>query len=157
VSLIPERIVEAVHGPAVMYVGTRNERLHPAQAFVIGAVVQSDRETVTFFIPESRSTRIVSDLTNNGRVALAVSLVTHEAYQLKGGFIAARPATAQECIVQGIYRSKLLSALLQAGYPEQIIKPFVLGLAYTPAVAISFRVEEIFLQTPGPEAGKKIN
>ena len=59
--------------------------------------------------------------------------------------------------MQEIYRSKLLSALLQAGYPEQIAKPLVLGFAYQPAVAITFRAEEIFLQTPGPEAGKKIS
>jgi len=156
VSLIPDRIVEVLHGPAVMFVGTRDEKLHPAQTFVVGAVVPPDRETVTFLIPESRSERILSDLMNNGKVALAVSLVTHEAYQLKGSFIASRPADAKERAVQEIYRSKLLSALLQAGYPEQIAKPLVLGCAYQPAVAIAFRVEEIFLQTPGPEAGKKI-
>ncbi|MGE0681451.1 MAG: pyridoxamine 5'-phosphate oxidase family protein [Candidatus Binatia bacterium] len=156
-ALIPDRIVEAIHGPAVMYIGTRDERLRPAQTFVIGAVVHPDRETVTFFIPESRSARILSDLTNNGRVALAVSLVSHEAYQLKGSFIASRPANAQERAVQEIYRSKLLSAMLQAGYPEQIAKPLVLGFAYQPAVAITVRAEEIFLQTPGPEAGKKLS
>ncbi|MGH7960760.1 MAG: pyridoxamine 5'-phosphate oxidase family protein [Candidatus Binatia bacterium] len=155
--MLPDRIVDVIHGPAVMYVGTRNDRLHPAQTFVIGAVVHPDRKTITFFIPESRSARILSDLTNNGRVAMAVALVTHEAYQMKGSFIASRPANAQERAVQEIYRSKLLSSLLQAGYPEQIAKPVVLGLAYQPAVAITFQVEEIFLQTPGPEAGRKIS
>ncbi len=155
--MIPDRVVDVIHGPAVMYAGTRNERLYPAQTFVIGAVVHPDQETITFFVPESRSERILSDLKNNGRVALAVSLTTHEAYQLKGGFISSRPADAKERAVQEIYRSKLLSAMLQAGYPEQIAKPLVLGFAYQPAVAITFRAEEIFLQTPGPEAGKKIS
>ena len=28
-----------------------------------------------------------------------------------------------------------------------------LGLAYTPGVAITFRADEVFLQTPGPGAG----
>jgi hypothetical protein len=32
----------------------------------------------------------------------------------------------------------------------------VLGYVYQPAVAITFRPEAIFLQTPGPHAGKKI-
>jgi hypothetical protein len=78
-----------------MYIGTRNERLYPAQAFVIGAIVHPDHETVTFFIPESRSERVLSDLNNNGRVALAVSLPTHEAYQLKGTYISSRPTDAK--------------------------------------------------------------
>jgi hypothetical protein len=140
-----------------MYAGTRNERLRPAQTYVIGAVVHPDRETVTFFVPESRSERILGDLKSNGRVALAVGLPTHEAYQLKGSYVSSRPTDAKDRAVQEIYRSKLLSALLQAGYPEQIVKPYILGLAYQPGVAITFRAEEIFLQTPGPEAGKKIS
>jgi hypothetical protein len=155
--MIPDRIIEVIHGPAFMHAGTRDERLCPAQAFVIGAVVHPDRETITFFVPESRSERILSDLKSNGRVALAVGLATHEAYQLKGVYISSRPADAKERAVQEVYRSKLLSALLQAGYPAQIAKPLVLGFAYQPAVAITFRAEEIFLQTPGPEAGKKIS
>jgi len=155
--MIPDRIVEVLHGPAVMYAGTRNERLYPAQTYVIGAVVHPDQETITFFVPESRSERILSDLKSNGRVALAVGLLTHEAYQLKGGYISSRPTDAKDRAVQEIYRSKLLSAMIQAGYPEQVMKPFVLGFAYQPGVAITFRAEEIFLQTPGPEAGKKIS
>jgi hypothetical protein len=154
--MIPDRIVEVVHGSAVMFAGTRDERLHPAQTFVIGAVVHPDRETITFFVPESRAERILNNLKSNGRVALAVSLATHEAYQLKGGYISSRSTDAKDRAVQEIYRTKLVSALLQAGYPEQIAKPLVLGLVYQPGIAITFRVEEIFLQTPGPEAGKKI-
>ena len=155
--MIPDRIVEVLHGPAVMYAGTRNERLYPAQTYVIGAVVHPDQETITFFVPESRSERILSDLKSNSRVALAVGLLTHEAYQLKGVYISSRPTDAKDRSVQEIYRSKLLSAMIQAGYPEQVMKPFVLGFAYQPGVAITFRAEEIFLQTPGPEAGKKIS
>ena len=154
--MIPERVVEAVHGSAVMFAGTRDGRLHPAQTFVIGAVVQPDRETITFFIPESRAERILSDLKNNGRVALSVALITHEAYQLKGSSIASRPTDAKDRAVQEISRTKLVSTMIQAGYPEQLVKPLILGYAYQPGVAITFRVEEIFLQTPGPEAGKKI-
>ena len=39
------------------------------------------------------------------------------------------------------------------GYPEAIARPLTMGLAYTPGVAITFRAEEVFLQTPGPGAG----
>jgi hypothetical protein len=154
--MIPGRIVEVIHGPAWMYAGTRDERLRPAHTFVIGALVHADRETMTFFVHESRSERILSHLESNGRVALAVALVTHEAYQLKGVYLSARPADTKDRAVQDIYRSKLIAATIQGGYPEQLVKPLVLGYAYQPAVAITFRPEEIFLQTPGPEAGKKI-
>ncbi len=155
--MLPERIVEVLHGPAVMSAGTRDEQLHPAHTFVVGALVHPDKETVTFFVPESRSERILSNLQHNGRVALGISLPSHESYQLKGVFLSSRPGDEQDRAIQEIYRSKLLSSLLQCGYPEQIVRPMVLGAIYQPAVAITFRVEEFFLQTPGPEAGKKIS
>ena len=154
--MIPGRIVEVIHGAAFMHVGTCDERLRPAHAFAIGAVVHADHEAITFFVPEGRSERILSNLRSNGKVALAVGLPTHEAYQLKGSYISSRPTDTKDRTVQEIYRSKLLAAALQAGYPEQVMQPFVLGFVYQPAVAITFRVEDIFLQTPGPEAGKRI-
>jgi hypothetical protein len=37
-----------------------------------------------------------------------------------------------------------------------MVKPLFLGAVYRPSVAITFRVEEVFLQTPGPRAGNKM-
>ena len=155
--MIPDSIVEAIHGAAILSVGTRDEQLHSTHTFVIGAVAHPDRETVTYFVPEQRSERMLNNLKNNGRVALAVSLLTHEAYQLKGAYLDARPTAAKDLAVQELHRAKLLSTMLQLGYPEALVKPFILGFIYQPSVAISFRVEELFLQTPGPEAGKKLS
>src|SRR5690606_34841865 len=107
--MIPDRIVEVIHGPAVLYAVTRDERLRPTQTFATGAVVHPDQETVTFFVPESRSERILSNLEHNGRVALAVSLTTHEAYQLKGVYTSSHTTDEKDRAIQEIYRSKLLS------------------------------------------------
>ena len=154
--MLPERVIEVMQGPAIMHVATRDESFRPFQVSAIGAVVHPDRETVTFFVPESRSERILNDLKNNGRVALVFGIVTHEAYQVKGHYLSSRPVEAKEQALQEIYRAKTLSSFIQAGYPEQVIRPYILGMAYRPSVAITFRVEEVFLQTPGPEAGKRI-
>jgi hypothetical protein len=153
--MIPDRVVEVLHGPAFMQVGTRDERLRPAHVMVTGAVVGDDREAVTFFLPESRSARILRDLENNGRVALGVALMSHEAYQLKGTYLSARPTGAEDSVRQEAYVAKLLAAVRQV-YPEEIAKPLVLGFAFRPGVAIAFRVEEVFLQTPGPGAGTRM-
>ncbi len=49
----------------------------------------------------------------------------------------------------------MISALTKF-WPEEMVKPMILGHAYRPGVAITFRVEEIFQQTPGPGAGDKL-
>jgi hypothetical protein len=153
--MIPERVVEVLHGPAFMAVGTRDSQLRPAHTVAVGAVVHSDRETVTFFVPEARAGRILSDLRDNGRVALGFGLVSHEAYQLKGRYLSSRPTGDADIALQETYQTQLLAAARQA-YPDEIARPLVLGLAYRPGVAITFRAEEVFLQTPGPGAGTRM-
>jgi hypothetical protein len=153
--MIPERVVEVLRGPAFMHVGTRDADLQPAHAFPLGALVADDRETVTFFVTERRAKRILSDLEDNGRVAFAVGLLSHEAYQLKGAYLSSRPANADEIAFQELHRVKL-SEELSHWFPKEFAESLFLRLAVQPSVAITFRVEEVFLQTPGPGAGEKM-
>jgi Pyridoxamine 5'-phosphate oxidase len=153
--MIPERVVEVFRGPAFMHVGTRDADLRPAHAFPLGVVIGDDRVTVTFFVNEWRSKRVLSDLENNGRVAFAGGLMSHEAYQLKGVYLSSRPATDDEIAFQEAHRAKL-GAELSQWFPKEVIEGLFLRLACRPSVAITFRVEEVFLQTPGPGAGTKI-
>jgi len=151
--MIPDRVVELLHGPTWIQIGTRDEALRPAHALVVGAMVHDDRRTVTIFVPAARSERLLRNLRENGRVALGLALASHEAYQLKGTYVSSRPTDDAERTRQEARRAALLADALKAGYPPAIARPLVLGLAYTPGVAITFRAEEVFLQTPGPGAG----
>ncbi|MFQ5973997.1 MAG: pyridoxamine 5'-phosphate oxidase family protein [Alphaproteobacteria bacterium] len=153
--MIPDRVVEVLHGPAIMFVGTRDAGLRPAHTCAVAAVVHDDRRTVTFFVPESRSARLLSDLRDNGRIAFDFGWVSHEAYQLKGAYLSSRPTTDEDVARQEAYRRKFLAAVRQA-YPEEIARPLALGFAYNPGVAVTFRAEEVFLQTPGPGAGTRM-
>ncbi|HKA53407.1 MAG TPA: pyridoxamine 5'-phosphate oxidase family protein [Candidatus Binatia bacterium] len=154
--MISEKLVEFLHGPVFMAIGTRDEKLRPAHTVVVGAIVNQDRETISCFVLQSRAEQIMGNLENNARIALSAGSPSHESYQFKGRYVSARPTDAKDVAIQEIYRTKLVALMLQYGYPEQIVKPLVLGFRGQPAVAITFRVEEIFLQTPGPEAGKRI-
>ena len=151
--MIPDRVVEVLHGPAFIQMGTRDETLRPAHTYVVGAMVHDDRRTVTIFVPAARFERVQRHLSGNGRVALGAAFASHEAYQLKGTYISSRPMDDADRARQEAYRAALLAAALEAGYPEAIAWPLTQGLAYTPGVAITFRAEEVFLQTPGPGAG----
>ena len=155
--MIPDRVVEVLQGPAFLQVGTRDEALRPAHTVAVGAVVHADRQTVTVFVSTARSGRVLRHLTGNGRVALAAGLASHEAYQVKGTYLSSRPTDDADRARQEAYRAALLADALEAGYPEPIARPLTLGFAYTPGVAISFRVEEVFQQTPGPGAGTRLS
>ncbi|HME95167.1 MAG TPA: hypothetical protein VKN16_13235 [Methylomirabilota bacterium] len=151
--MIPDRVVEVLHGPTWIQIGSRDEALRPAHTVAVGAVVHDDRQTVTVFVPTARSGRVLRDLTGNGRIAVGLALASHESYQLKGTYISSRPTDDTDRARQEARRAALLESALEAGYPEAIARPLALGLAITPGVAITFRAEQVFLQTPGPGAG----
>ncbi|HET6373662.1 MAG TPA: hypothetical protein VFG76_10165 [Candidatus Polarisedimenticolia bacterium] len=151
--MIPDRVVEVLHGPTWIQIGSRDEALRPAHTMAVGAVVHDDRQTVTVFVPTARSGRVLRDLTGNGRIAVSLALASHESYQLKGTYISSRPTDDTDRARQEARRAALLESALEAGYPETIARPLALGLAITPGVAITFRAEQVFLQTPGPGAG----
>ena len=138
-----------------MVAGTRDAALRPAHVCVVGAVVDDDRRNVTFYVPESRSARLLSDLRDNGRVAFSFGLASHEAYQLKGTYLSSRPTTDEDIALQDAYRLRLFGAFRKV-YPEEMAKPYALGVAYQPGVAVTFRVDEVYVQTPGPGAGTRM-
>ena len=154
--MIPDRVVEAFEGPAYVQIGSRDEALRPKHTMAVGAVVHPDRQTVTVFVPAARSERVLRDLTRNGRIAVNAGLASHEAYQLKGTYISSRPTDDADRARQEVYRAALLQDGLEAGFPEDLARSFCLGYAYAPGVAITFRAEEVFLQTPGPGAGSRL-
>ena len=154
-TIVPDRVVEVLRGPAVMVAGTRDAGLRPAHVCVVGALVGENRRTVTFFVPESRSGRLLSDLQDNGRVAFSFGLASHEAYQLKGTYLSSRPTTAADIALQEAYRAKLFAAFRNV-YPEEMARPYALGVAYQPGVAVTFRVDEVYVQTPGRGAGTRM-
>jgi hypothetical protein len=154
--VIPDRVVEFLRGPSVMQVATRDAELWPAHAYVLGAIPHEDRQTVTFFVYEKRAKEILSDVEDNGRIALTLGQASHEAYQLKGTYLSSRPATEEDHALQEAYRDALYASLSQL-WPEEVARKLVLGMAYRPGVAITFRVEDIYLQTPGPGAGERLS
>ena len=155
--VIPDRVIEVLSGPSFVQMGTRDESLQPAHTYAVGAMVHEDRQTVTVLVPAARAARILPHLESNGRVALAMGLFSHEAYQLKGTYLGTRPANADDLARQEAYRRALLADALRAGYPEEIARPLTQGFAHAQSLAITFRIEEVFLQTPGPDAGKRLS
>jgi hypothetical protein len=151
--MIPDRVLQVLHGPSWIQIGSRDAALRPAHTMAVGAMVHDDRRTVTVFVPAARSERVLRDLRENGQIAVGVALASHEAYQLKGTYVSSRPTDDADRARQEARRTALLEDAIEAGYPPEIARPLTLGLACTPGVAITFRTAEVFLQTPGPGAG----
>jgi hypothetical protein len=153
--MIPERLVPFFHGPTFFHLGTRDRSLQPWRATAHAARVHDDRATVTVLLGAESATRSLADLADNGRVALAGNQASHESYQLKGTFTESRPATAEELERIAAYHAGLVS-VLSSEMPEEMARGLVDAWKTLPAIAITFRVEDVFVQTPGPGAGERV-
>ena len=153
--MIPEELVEFLHGPRGIVLGTRDGRLRPCMIWVSGLIADAASDTITLFVADAYVERSLANLKDNGKVALTCGHgPAHEAYQFKGDYLDSRPTTEQEVAVQNLHKSKVVSHFAHE-YGEPAGKVFA-GLHYEPSTAIRFKVTEIFDQTPGPNAGKRI-
>jgi hypothetical protein len=152
--LVPDRIVEFIESGVSILIGTRDAALRPSTSRGYGIVVAPDRRVLTVFFPQRTGERVQKDLAEGGnkRIAIGISRpFDHFAVQLKGTCTEIRPATdAERPLVEG-YLAAFVEQLYLAGIPRSLAK----RAHVWPAWAATFTVEDVFLQTPGPEAGRR--
>ena len=70
--MIPDRLVDFVHGAVVAFIGTRDARLRPTATWAFGARVSATTDEISAFIPDVEIDRTRSNLVHNGMVAYTV-------------------------------------------------------------------------------------
>lgn len=133
-----------------IHVATRNARLVPDAVRAMGVRVEPGGEAVTVFLPAATAAAARANLADNGRIAVVFSRpADHRTFQLKGRAESVAPASEADRAVVERYRTALVAGLGAAGVPPAITR----RLTSWPAHAVRFRVETIYVQTPGPGAG----
>ena len=130
--------------------GTRNDRLEPNGVRVVAVAVDADGRHLVAYVPDAAVGQVLPDLESNGQAALVFARPPDErACQVKGTFRSARPATeAERQAVEGQWQ-RWLDRLASIGVARATFEPWITW----PCTAIRLRVNAIFDQTPGPNAG----
>jgi hypothetical protein len=151
----PELAAFLQSGIAIL-VGTRDGRLLPECTRGIGARVEAaeaGRAEVTVFVADAVAGATLANLRDNGRIAVAFSRASdHRTFQLKGRLVALGPATERDRADIEQYRCAWATSLAEVGLPPRV----TLRMAHWPAHAARFRVDDVFVQTPGPGAGARL-
>lgn len=102
------------------------------------------------FLAQCLSQTILQHVAENPRLAIQISHpIDHRTVQLKGRVIETGEAAADDRSFVEQYVSDLAMVVDQIGMPfDRVVR-----MAQWPATAITMRVSEVFLQTPGPGAG----
>lgn len=115
--------------------------------------VAPDRQHATLFLAQHLAQSTLRNVADNPRLAIQISNpLDHRTVQLKGQVVETREASAEDRSYIEQYVSELAAVVDQIGMPHDR----VVRMAQWPAAAITLRVREVFLQTPGPGAGTPI-
>ena len=148
---IDPALVEFLSSGVVLGCASRDARLVPRSVWAVGTRVEPGGEEVTVFLPVATAGEVVANLRDTRRIALvATAPEDHRSIQLKGQVLEVRPATDDERSLTDRYRASLGRTLEPLGVPRF----FVLRIQHWPAHAVRFRLEDLFVQTPGPAAGQ---
>ena len=144
-------LVEFLNSGVVLGCASRDARLVPSSVWPVGIRVEPGGEEVTVFLPVATAGEVVANLRDSRRIALvATAPIDHRSVQLKGQVLEIRPAVDDERAQTDLYRAALGRTIEPLGVPRM----FVFRLGNWPAHAVRFRVEHLFVQTPGPAAGQ---
>jgi len=151
--LIPEDLGAFLESGLAIVVATRDGDLEPDGAAALAVRVHEDRAGVTVFFYHEAAAQMLLNLESHPEIALDLDLpTTHRACQVKGRYVASRPAREEERPEIERQVEGLATDLEAIGIPRAMMA----GWVTWPCTALEMRVTELFEQTPGPGAGEPL-
>lgn len=139
--------------PVMIILGSADSSLCPEIARAVGASVRADKSEVELMVSRWQWPQTVRNVEANGRLAVTFARPSdYVSYQVKGE---ARviTASAENIALSARYRESIAATLEGLGLEPATIAPWLVD---RDLVALRLSVREIFVQTPGAEAGRLV-
>ncbi len=154
-ALSPED-ADFICGGVSINVAARDARHETTVSRAIGCRVSQDRRRVTVFLSAAQSAALLADVRQNGIIAVVFSQPTrHRAIQLKGTDAAVVPLEADDPHLLAAYRQRMVAGIAPLGFTPEFVRTFM-NVAPGDVVAVAFTPSAAYLQTPGPNAGARL-
>jgi hypothetical protein len=155
--MIPPKIIRFLEERAhIGFAATRDANFTPYGHRVSGWQIDSAGRTLTAFVSPSSAGQLLESMLDNGHIAVTLEEVgTHETYQIKGKYLSHRPIQPAELDIAGRVRERFAKGVRTLFSDPQLVEGLKASIP-TPSLAVDIEVHEVFLQTPGPGAGRRI-
>ena len=154
---IPGVLLKFLERASLAFAGTRNRDRVPQFQSVAGWAIEPGHAGLAFFVDELFGARLLRDVAECPRLALTIEHIgPHETYQFKGDFGGSRPMGAAEHAASDRCRERFTRAVMELDTRWNFTREMLDRYHGRPALAIALRVDAIFLQTPGPGAGRRL-
>jgi pyridoxamine 5'-phosphate oxidase-like protein len=151
--MIDPRIQRCLGAATSVLVATVDAQGTPSCCHAAAIRPDDDLKTVAIYLPIATSQQIIQDIATTHRVAVAATqVVEHFSIQLKGLAQTARLARDDESAFVEEHHQAFVDVLHSIGIPRRLTR----SLTHWPAFVVDMVVEEVFEQTPGPNAGARL-
>jgi hypothetical protein len=152
--LLDPAVVELIHGGVAVGVATRDGDMRPEFARGWGPEASADGRSLRVCLTAPEGSRMRANLKRNGAVAVGFSPPTiARAIQVKG--VAMRVGEPEAADLERVERHvrSFVAEAERIGAPAELSQRMFVreGL-----VAVQFSIDEVFDQTPGPTAGRRL-
>ncbi len=140
-------------------VGTRDADLVPEITRAWGLVVSRDRKSLSLCVPLATSRKTLDNLAGNGQITVCCSLPTsYQTVQLKGQCTGTTDPRREDLTAVEKHRKTFARMNARIGFPRQRTEVFWRRELETAPVLVKLCLvpEQIFDQTPGPDAGSPL-
>jgi len=134
-------------------VGSADRESRPFAVRAVAARVDGGGAELLTYVPDVLAGTTLANVRRNPRLAVCFGRPEdHRTIQLKGPVLEVRPARDDEREVVDSYRVAFARTMAFVGLPPEVTMRFALW----PCHMLRVRVEQVFSQTPGPNAGERI-
>lgn len=155
---IPSTLVQFLEQRgSVGVAATRDRALKPRVHGLSGWSVADQGRELVCLVSRGFTDGLMASLEENGQFAVTVEHIgPHETYQFKGSYAGSRPLTPEDRATWERFRTRFALAVQGIDRKSGLSSAWLADYIPPPEVAVRMRVGEIFLQTPGPGAGKRL-
>ncbi len=152
--LTPE-ITAHFDAPLSIAVGAADDALKPAFARVFALISEADTSRLSVVVPVKFADRLFASLKHDGRIAInAADVSTFYTLQFKGTVETMRPATAEEEALALTCKAKTAEKIGEL-WGAQYVEGWM-NMVEAPAMTLTVGITDIFDQTPGKTAGRRL-
>ncbi|RST53279.1 pyridoxamine 5'-phosphate oxidase family protein [Variovorax sp. MHTC-1] len=153
--LSPEHIAMIDKGVSAI-VASRNAALRPSLMRAVGSSISADGAEITVYLARTQSRQLLQDLAATGHVAVVFSEpLSNRTVQVKAKAVRLRAAEESDLPLLRSYLTSMEYEVACVGFDAVFVRA-MLACELGDAVAVSFRPDEAYDQTPGPRAGSAL-
>lgn len=147
---LDDKLLEFLRRPLMCIIAGADAGGRPSAGRGVGFDVQEDRETIDVIFSAWQWPRLEADIRQTGRIAATfVSPSDYVSFQLKGRAVLQETAARhRDCAER--FMTAATNELATLGVPRHIIPPWLTAREIRVA---RLKISEIYVQTPGPQAG----